>query len=112
MVLGFILRECFSSSKLKVFFFIVFVFALNVSPNISVCRDGIYSGYCITRYGFPFPSFLLSGEIAAVPSQELIRLLSEGAFGFIFNVLVSYGLASLIYYLLIKAKYLVSSRRK
>ena len=94
------------------FIFLVFVSALNVFPNISVCRDGLYSGYCITRYGFPFPSFVLSGEIAAVPSQEFIMLLSEGAFGFIFNVLVSYGLASLIYYLLIKAKHLVSTQRK
>ncbi len=76
---------------------IIILFAvLTLVPYKSICVDSADSGYCITLWGFPFSSFIVTGELFNIPSADLIGYILKGLLGSIGNLAISFAVVFLL----------------
>jgi len=87
-------------NKVSIISFIIIAIIINLIPNQGICSEE--PGYCITHYGQPFKSVLISGETSNIPGDEFTSIMLLGALGTIGNLIIAFLLVMLIQYLLKK----------
>jgi len=98
-------KEFFKFNIYKLVVFLGFGVLMNLAPkNVGVCVDGIDFGYCIQYYGFPFKSFIITGEIQNIPADHLSSIISKGILGALGNLLIAYLIVSIIFYFIYSKK--------
>jgi len=78
------LKKSFIISIIILFVILTFI------PYKSICVHSVDSGYCITLWGFPFSSFIITGELFNIPKQDLVSYLMKGFLGSIGNLAISF----------------------
>ncbi|MFH1650406.1 MAG: hypothetical protein ABIA93_07725 [Candidatus Woesearchaeota archaeon] len=79
-------------------FGVTFLFPMTLLGS-GPCVDGANFGYCINYHGFPFPTFVITGEVQNMPHPHFVSMFFvQGIIGFVLNLLFVYLLVSLIFY--------------
>lgn len=81
----------FINFKKSLIISVIIIFAiLTFIPYKSICVDSIDSGYCITLWGFPFSSLIITGELFNIPKSDLINYVLKGILGSFGNLAISF----------------------